>query len=693
MNTPNAHVHPNQTAAAQQKAAELNITTFNKSKNIARLFGIDEVTFNFQDDDWDLGTHPRRAATTPDRSLHFDDVPVRYRPLTKMLVVARLNPQAVADLIGNGCTAQQVTRIFGPRAKSGNPTTATVAVGTLRPVLKLLQANGYETVASKDWTMVTDLIKNDVAKGTARKRIDVLCLLDRFARLLGDTALKTDGVFGSTPFNGKTSQQLVSLDSEEAAGVNKVKPNPDVFKMFGFTSQFIATCADDIIDAVAHFRTPNSKGNVRPDHREVREFAWHDGDYGPHASRVWSQRLMDACFFDIAVSFALRPRDIACLDRDCVRDTDDGLGFIRGWRTKNVAPVETRFPAMPKAVNTISVVNRLLDAYGVTKQDTPLIPNIPKTRHRLFTHYTRNGAGTITWTRKSFERVQDAARDLHAWGQLQENLDSIEKQITMREMRVTALAHYANRQFGASLAALFAKHGSKRQLSGYIGGVSQQLIDLNTSHVRPDVEDPETQQEIVDLMVEMAPPLLVQAARRDREEKDGEGSGLTGNGLWNYDRKRNDPDVDGVFVELDTDRHKLFNQQPLTAREQQMIKKRNQNVEAGLLTLCLFEPGNALCGGKGSADFRLCQPNRCANSVTSPGNRALYELQRRFAVASGDPFLKVRVVDVIARDYPADDHYPGMEAEFKGKTDDELIDLYLEEADELVRLVVDGPRP
>ena len=683
---------------ALQAAHPLTITTFKDTTNIAALVGIDEVTFTFEDDIWDLSTHPEASETSKHGRFYFSAIPERYRPLMKMITVARLNPQAVADRTGSH-SAEDVLRTIGLHARAGNPGSAQADLRVARTALRILENNHLTVVTKHGWGTVVEkltegftkdsktLLTEDgepahVAKNTVRRRIDIIAMIDRFGQLLGDTALRQTGVFGSRPFNGQGGREVIPLDADEASGVNKVMPNPAVFEMFGFTAHFIATYADDIIRAAKHFHTRNSEGTRFVRALPPLSFDWHEGAFTGEASRVWSQRLMDACFFDIAVSFALRPRDIAVLDRSCVQTDAAGRQFIRAWRTKNVGAVETRFPAMPKAVNTIKVVNRLLDAHHITRSETPKIKRLPKKdRRRLFTHHTGRGKGTITWQKVNFQRVQAAARDLHDWGLLDSNLDGIEN-ITMREMRVTALAHYADREFGTALAALFAKHASKGQLSGYIGHVQQALL------VQPDEGDETIEAEIEDIKALIRPFHLLQAARRDAEGAEGENEGLLGNGLTRFDWKRNDPELEGVFVKLDTDRHLLRNKQPFTKAEHRKIAERNQNVESSVLTLCLFEPGTALCGGKGSADFRLCQPNACANSVTSPGNRAITELERRVAKSCGDP---MRVLDGITEAFGPSERqdYPGIEAEFESKSDEELAQIYLEEADELVRLVMD----
>lgn len=639
-------------------------------------------SFAFTAMKWDLRDAGDFAPTfNGTKVLNFDPIPEHYRDLVKMAVVARMSPEQAAGITGADVTA--IKRALGRTSRTGNLNTASTDFNAACQVLKRIDGLNVTQVAERGWQPVLDALKTAAdgtpnGNGTVRNYIQSLKRLDALFRVFTKSST---GLFGSEPFDGKTQWELVRKTSEEKHGGNAVKPNPEVFEMLGFSAWMIDNLADDIVTGAEHFQTrlPNRTSKHQPSVHPPLSFGWHDGDYCGEDSAIWAHRLLAACFVEVAVSYALRPQDIANLDRDCVI-TRDGRQLVRGWRTKRLKhPVETTFPAIAQPVKAIGVMNRLLDAYGV---DAPVIEGLPKKRHRLFTHLTAVGEGTVKWTRANTDRLKDAARHCATRGLIDGNLDHI-GHVNVQEMRVTALAHYADRPMGVALAAHFSKHGGKAVLGGYISTVHSKLV-------APDVGEKATADEIEALRREAQAAHLVHALRVDLDLADGKSEGLTGYGLNTLDRKLGDPDLDGAFVELASDPVKLRNKRPLTPEQVALVADNNRNVEVGPLTLCLFEPGNALCGGKGSADFRMCRPNACRNSVMTPGHRALMELRRRVAVESGDAFLKVRDLDPIAEDFAPGDDYPGLEAEFADLSDDALIDLYHQEADDLMRLIIDG---
>lgn len=66
----------------------------------------------------------------------------------------------------------------------------------------------------------------------------------------------------------------------------------------------------------------------------------------------------------------------------------------------------------------------------------------------------------------------------------------------------------------------------------------------------------------------------------------------------------------------------LSNPGPLSPAWLKTIGKRNGNISLGPYTICVFNPDGALCGGHGSADFRLCRPYECRTSAMTSGQRA-----------------------------------------------------------------------
>lgn len=119
----------------------------------------------------------------------------------------------------------------------------------------------------------------------------------------------------------------------------------------------------------------------------------------------------------------------------------------------------------------------------------------------------------------------------------------------------------------------------------------------------------------------------------------------------------------------------LSNPQPLTPARLKTLGKKNLNIEQGPLTLCVYQPEGALCGGKGKPDFRLCLPGQCRNSVMSLADRARYELMRRQHLALKSEVLR-RAADKMH------DANPAIAEEFAEVDDEQLqqiVKLHIDE--------------
>ena len=121
----------------------------------------------------------------------------------------------------------------------------------------------------------------------------------------------------------------------------------------------------------------------------------------------------------------------------------------------------------------------------------------------------------------------------------------------------------------------------------------------------------------------------------------------------------------------------LSNPQPLTPARLKTLGKKNINIEQGPLTLCLYQPEGALCGGKGKPDFRLCLPGQCRNSIMSRADRARYELMRRQHLALKSDVLR-RAADKMH------DANPDITDEFADVDDDGLQQIIKQHIDDYI---------
>ena len=122
----------------------------------------------------------------------------------------------------------------------------------------------------------------------------------------------------------------------------------------------------------------------------------------------------------------------------------------------------------------------------------------------------------------------------------------------------------------------------------------------------------------------------------------------------------------------------IANAQPLAPARAKELGKKHSNISQGPLSVCVFQQEGALCGGEGKADFRLCHPGQCRNSVMTLANRALYELMRRQYLASGRPRSLSAAKDM-------DERNPDIAKEFASTNDAALLRINSDHADEYIR--------
>ena len=129
---------------------------------------------------------------------------------------------------------------------------------------------------------------------------------------------------------------------------------------------------------------------------------------------------------------------------------------------------------------------------------------------------------------------------------------------------------------------------------------------------------------------------------------------------------------------IERNRDALSNPQPLSAARLRTLGKSNPNIEQGPLTMCIFHSESAMCGGKGKADFRLCFPGQCRNSVMSLADRARYELMRRQHLALNAEVLR-RAADKM------NEANPDIAGEFAETSDDDLHAIVKAHLDEYIK--------
>jgi len=230
---------------------------------------------------------------------------------------------------------------------------------------------------------------------------------------------------------------------------------------------------------------------------------------------------------------------------------------------------------------------------------------------------------------------------------LERHLDDVS--ITMRQVRITCAQAYAVREHGQALAAAFGQWDTARVASGYVGDVYRLIMPVDPG-------------ETVDIAREDAGRRL-----RFAEQHRGE---FAGKGLARLDEI------------IERNRDALSNPQPLSAARLRTLGKNNINIEQGPLTMCIYRSESALCGGKGKADFRLCSPGQCRNSVMSKADRARYEVMRRQHLALNAEVLR-RAADKMH------EANPEIADEFAGVSDDELHGIVKAHLDEYVQAALE----
>ena len=322
-------------------------------------------------------------------------------------------------------------------------------------------------------------------------------------------------------------------------------------------------------------------------------------------------------------------------------------------------PTKTVFAVGGRVARAVRLIERLHTLLGVEPAE---IDELPERGHRrLFSselNVVSEKAGReaihldlsyMRWFRGVAERLYEA-------GVVESDLSDV-PDVTASEIRITAMQAYADRTLGQALSASYGKWTTARVRRGYIGDVEQRIVFVGDDDQTDKVGIEHRAHHLVDLAANEAT--------------------LSGNGvpkLATAVESHRD-----VFADVD-----LANPQPLTKAQVKRLGTTERNLEIGPYTHCFFEPAHALCGGRGSADFRLCRPGACHNSVMTRGQRAAVELRRR---------ALDRLHPSLARDKAKiDEDLAGDLEEFKDMDDAALRAVIDAEVDQFLTRTVGPPK-
>ena len=231
------------------------------------------------------------------------------------------------------------------------------------------------------------------------------------------------------------------------------------------------------------------------------------------------------------------------------------------------------------------------------------------------------------------------AKRLFERGVIGRDLDDVTR-LTVATIRITALQAYASRHLGDALVQQFGQWSTKAAGLGYHADIVKLI------HLADPADASQVKHEEIGRTV-------VRAARTLGK--------MRGNGV---------PALEEL---IERNYGALTNPAPLSLARLRALGKKNHNLASGPYTLCIYRPEQALCGGRGAADFRLCRPSECRNSAMTVAQRAKIELRRRQEAAMGTPLW--RSANKIQ------DAMPEIQIEFAELADQELVRIIAEELD------------
>lgn len=700
----------------------------------------------FADDEWDLAGHPawKDKAGTQTR-VKFGALSPRWRTPAKELALLQLSPHLAPQAAPTNPVADAWPHLqepVGPGTAQGNIKALSHALATVEAhQVDLTQPESWErlTVLLRQPASVEQKQQGVTLSGlTARARAQQLLALWQIGQIGGHTDLLGE----HRPWGGRDVAQIFRKDLPR----NSVRPHEHVGHVLGFVAWFFDNVAENVIEhiewwaanssteppatrdelfeemhglladlaarnggalpassrgpagkvtlaaaplarllgvydadeaflagrwAIRQFRTPPPlRLGITPCPVPIKVLPTIDGDELPWTATLlpsqseldaWQRRLVYYGMYYLAATVMLRDSQLATLPLDPVKtetiQRPNGASYTRhvlsAFKTKNRhAPTPTSVTVNARVVRIIELLQRLHQALGYTAErhsvtglpylfDARLAVPLGKAGHA-------NSREGIYLDLSFLTQMTEGAAELHQRGLIARDLS--DTTLSMRQVRITCAQAYSVREHGQALAAAFGQWDSRAVAQGYIGDVYRLITPIEPGETR-------------DLTREDIGRRMAHAARKKDE--------LTGNGLRR--------------MEETAERHRdaLSNPDALTPARLKTLGKNNPNIEQGPLTICIFQPEGALCGGKGKPDFRLCLPGQCRNSVMTRADRARYEMMRRQHLALHSPVLR-RAADKMH------DANPQIAAEFTDHTDDDLAGILREHVDDYVRRSLEG---
>lgn len=702
-----------------------------------------DATVYFAADVWDLAGHPAwkdKAGTMT--QLDFREIAEQWRSTAKELVLFQLDPGLAPGRAPKVPMAQSWPRIQEPV----KPVTAMGNLKVLRHALRVVEDHRITVFDEDDWERLVVLLVQPadveekqggatLAPATGRARAQQLVALWQVTQIGG-----TEILGPRRPFAGRETTELFRRTGRR----NTVRPHEDVGHVLGFVAWFFDHVAEDVVDHLAWWvehseqeapltrdglfdamleltaRVAEENDGVVPGSHNAsgeltiaaaplaRLLGVYDADEAYLAGRwarsqlgdtvtysttaspcplpitavssrhggevpwidrllptkeeldIWQRRLVYFAMYYLSATVMLRDQQLAELAIDPLRTEQltrpSGETFDRhvlsAHRTKNRSvPVPTEVVVngrIARIIGLLQRLQRLLDYEPRRSSHTGVQCLFDQRLATPFRKKVREGNREGVYLDLSFLKlIKEGARELYDRGVLERHLDDVS--ITMRQVRITCAQAYAVREHGQALAAAFGQWDTARVASGYVGDVYRLIMPVDPG-------------ETVDIAREDAGRRL-----RFAEQHRGE---FAGKGLARLDEI------------IERNRDALSNPQPLSAARLRTLGKNNINIEQGPLTMCIYRSESALCGGKGKADFRLCFPGQCRNSVMSKADRARYEVMRRQHLALNAEVLR-RAADKMH------EANPEIADEFAGVSDDELHGIVKAHLDEYVQAALE----
>lgn len=703
---------------------------------------LEKVTF-YRDSVWDLSGHPTwKDKTGGQVRLDFASISEKWRALVKDFVLLQLNPSLAPSRAPEVPMAQTWPEVQEPI----KPVTAVGNLKMLQHGLRVIDEHRLTTFDTDEWERLTVLLVQpfDVEEKqtgatlsplTGRGRAQQLIALWQVAQIEG-----VDLLGKRRPFDGRDVSELF----RRRGRANAVRPHEDVGHVLGFVAWFFDHVAEDVVNHMAWWienseteapltrddlfdsmleltsRLSQENDGVLPGSVNVsgeitigaaplaRMLGVYDADEAYLAGRwaktrlgdsvsysltaspcplplslvpgrdghqvpwvdrllpakdsldIWQRRLVYYAMYYISATVMLRDQQLAELPVDPLHSEvvtrPNGNTYVRhhlgAYRTKNRrAPVPTQVIVNGRIARIITMLQRMQQILAYTPRRSPHTGVECLMDQRLATPFgkePRDGNRDGLYLDLGFLRlVKDGARELYDRGVIARHLDDVS--ITMQKVRITCAHAYAVREHGQALAAAFGQWDTARVAAGYVGDIFRLITPLDTD-------------ETLDIAKQDAGRRLRFASQRRDDFK--------GNG------------VARLVETIERNRDAVSNPQPLNASRLRTLGKNNPNIEQGPLSMCIFNSESALCGGKGKADFRLCYPGQCHNSVMSQSDRARYELMRRQHLE-----LKSEVLRRAAE--KMNDANPDIAKEFKNLSDDELQGLIKKHLDEYIQAALE----